>query len=164
MFDAGIPSTTYMDNEPPPYQPSAVIPSLPATQYCIQPVPTMTVTQPQAPYFCYCLAISEVFPPCHPKVIYQQPVPVCVVEAGLHQTGRRLADSPSFSTCPSCHENVVTTISFHSGLLTWLLCTAIMCLGFLTGCCLIPFCVNATKDVHHFCPRCNCCIYKYRRL
>ncbi|XP_056391398.1 lipopolysaccharide-induced tumor necrosis factor-alpha factor homolog isoform X2 [Hyla sarda] len=154
MFDKKIPSTANMDDEPPAYQPPAITPYLSTPQYCLQPVPTMTHPQ----------AISHIVTPCQPKVIYHQPVPVCIVETGTHPIGRCLVDSPSPATCPSCHENVVTRVTFHSGLLTWLLCVAIMFLGLVAGCCLIPFCMNATKDVDHFCPRCECHLFKYKRL
>ncbi|XP_077129682.1 LITAF domain-containing protein-like isoform X2 [Ranitomeya variabilis] len=87
-----------------------------------------------------------------------QPVP------NVTSQGGRLVDSPSLTICPSCHENVTTRVSFNSGLFTWLLCVAIMFFGFVAGCCLIPFCINATKDVDHFCPRCDCRIFKYKRL
>ncbi|XP_075687443.1 lipopolysaccharide-induced tumor necrosis factor-alpha factor homolog [Rhinoderma darwinii] len=154
MLDSKIPSTTNMDNDPPAYQPPALPSFMSTPQYCMQPVPTMTQLQ----------AISETVTPCQPKVIYHQPVPVCIVETVTCQISGSLVDSPSPTMCPSCHDNVVTRVTFHSGLLTWLLCMAIMCLGFVVGCCLIPFCMNATKDVDHFCPRCDCHIFKYKRL
>ncbi|XP_077129680.1 lipopolysaccharide-induced tumor necrosis factor-alpha factor homolog isoform X1 [Ranitomeya variabilis] len=152
MFDPKIPSTTNMDNSPPVYQ-ASVPPYQSTPQYCLQPVPNVTSQ-----------AISAIATPCHPTVIYNQPVPVCVVETGTCQYGGRLVDSPSLTICPSCHENVTTRVSFNSGLFTWLLCVAIMFFGFVAGCCLIPFCINATKDVDHFCPRCDCRIFKYKRL
>ncbi|XP_073398928.1 lipopolysaccharide-induced tumor necrosis factor-alpha factor homolog isoform X2 [Dendrobates tinctorius] len=144
MFDPKIPSTTNMDQTP---------------------------------------AISTIATPGQQTVIYKQPVPVCVVETGTCQYegscfhipctdwtyscllwGGRLVDSPSLTICPSCRENVTTRVSFNSGRFTWLLCVAIMFFGFAAGCCLIPFCINATKDVDHFCPRCDCRIFKYKRL
>ncbi|XP_075037617.1 lipopolysaccharide-induced tumor necrosis factor-alpha factor homolog isoform X2 [Mixophyes fleayi] len=160
MIDLKIPNTSNMDEKsihPPAYQPTA--PQILSTpQYCMQPVPT--ITQPQA--------ISEIGTTCQPKAICQQPVPVCTIEIGTQRTavciGGILVDSPGATTCPFCHENIVTRVNFRSGLLTWLLCAAIMFLGFVIGCCFIPFCMNATKDVDHYCPRCHGHIYKYKRL
>ncbi|RMZ93721.1 lipopolysaccharide-induced tumor necrosis factor-alpha factor -like protein [Brachionus plicatilis] len=41
------------------------------------------------------------------------------------------------------------------GLATWLLSGGIALLGCIFGCCLIPFFIDACKDVEHYCPNCN---------
>lgn len=73
-------------------------------------------------------------------------------------------DTPSPTTCPSCHQSVVTRTVHRSGLLTWLIFGALLLFGCWFGCCLIPFCVDGCKDVDHYCPNCNHHFYKYKRL
>lgn len=34
----------------------------------------------------------------------------------------------------------------------------------IAGCCLIPFCIDALKDVDHTCPKCSALLGSYKRL
>ncbi|RNA35821.1 lipopolysaccharide-induced tumor necrosis factor-alpha -like protein [Brachionus plicatilis] len=71
-----------------------------------------------------------------------------------------LGDSPIQVTCPNCRANVVTYVIPQSGLFTWLLAGALCFFGF----CLIPFFVDACKDVEHFCPNCKLTVGKKKKL
>merc|ERR1711865_1194724 len=67
-------------------------------------------------------------------------------------------------TCPNCNADVTTKLSHKVGLGTWGACfvigcfvplmTGCVCPTFL-GCCFVPFCLDATKDVKHTCPNCK---------
>nr|XP_006822301.1 PREDICTED: lipopolysaccharide-induced tumor necrosis factor-alpha factor homolog [Saccoglossus kowalevskii] len=74
-------------------------------------------------------------------------------------------DFPVNVRCPSCHTDIVTVLNYTSGVLAWVIC-GIICLlgGWLLCLCLIPFCINACKDVVHSCPNCHAVIGKYDRL
>ena len=62
---------------------------------------------------------------------------------------------PVATRCPHCHADVVTRVEKHSGLMTWLSCGGLACVGCWLGCCLIPFCIDDLKDSHHHCPQCK---------
>jgi len=70
--------------------------------------------------------------------------------------GARWSEVPQFATCNSCNEQVMTSVSYVAGSLTWLLCFIIVIFcGWLFCLCLIPFCIDGCKDVIHSCPNCN---------
>ncbi|OWK53212.1 Lipopolysaccharide-induced tumor necrosis factor-alpha factor [Lonchura striata] len=73
-------------------------------------------------------------------------------------------DRPVQMCCPSCNQMIVTRLSYDSGALTWLSCGGLCLLGCIAGCCLIPFCIDALKDVDHTCPKCNTLVGSYKRL
>ncbi|NWU60473.1 LITAF factor, partial [Pterocles burchelli] len=73
-------------------------------------------------------------------------------------------DRPVQMCCPSCNQMIVTRLSYDSGALTWLSCGGLCLLGCIAGCCLIPFCIDALKDVDHTCPNCNALVGSYKRL
>ncbi|XP_075371130.1 lipopolysaccharide-induced tumor necrosis factor-alpha factor [Mycteria americana] len=73
-------------------------------------------------------------------------------------------DRPVQMCCPSCNQMIVTRLSYDSGALTWLSCGGLCLLGCIAGCCLIPFCIDALKDVDHTCPNCSALIGSYKRL
>ncbi|KFQ42882.1 PREDICTED: lipopolysaccharide-induced tumor necrosis factor-alpha factor [Nestor notabilis] len=83
-------------------------------------------------------------------VYVQQPVAFC--------------DRPVQMCCPSCNQIIVTRLSYNSGALTWLSCGGLFLFGCVAGCCLIPFCVDALKDVDHSCPNCSTLLGSYKRL
>ncbi|KAK4474837.1 hypothetical protein MN116_001952 [Schistosoma mekongi] len=73
-------------------------------------------------------------------------------------------DKPANLRCPSCGKNISTQLEYHNGLLTYASCVCIFLFGGACGCCLIPFCVKACKDVDHKCPSCQRYIGSFRRL
>ncbi|NWR14229.1 LITAF factor, partial [Emberiza fucata] len=73
-------------------------------------------------------------------------------------------DRPVQMVCPSCNQVIVTRLSYDSGALTWLSCGGLCLLGCIAGCCLIPFCIDALKDVDHTCPKCSALVGSYKRL
>ncbi|KAK6476119.1 cell death-inducing p53-target protein 1-like [Huso huso] len=76
----------------------------------------------------------------------------------------KLPDSPTPTQCPSCQQFVTTETSRKAGNTVWLLCIMAVMFGCFLGCCLIPFCVHACKDVVHKCPKCQSKIQKIQRL
>ncbi|XP_041813447.1 cell death-inducing p53-target protein 1 homolog [Chelmon rostratus] len=67
---------------------------------------------------------------------------------------------PGQTACPHCQQTVITKTEHTTGLLTW-----VACFGFsMFGCCCIPFCIDACKDVEHHCPSCHNVIYVYKRI
>ncbi|XP_041073686.1 cell death-inducing p53-target protein 1-like [Polyodon spathula] len=76
----------------------------------------------------------------------------------------KLTDSPTPTQCPSCQQFVTTEISRKVGNTVWLLCIMAVMFGCFLGCCLIPFCINAHKDVVHMCPKCRSTIHTMKRL
>ncbi|NXI75141.1 LITAF factor, partial [Rhipidura dahli] len=73
-------------------------------------------------------------------------------------------DRPVQMCCPSCNQMIVTHLSYDAGALTWLSCGGLCLLGCIGGCCLIPFCIDALKDVDHTCPKCSALLGSYKRL
>lgn len=62
---------------------------------------------------------------------------------------------PVRTICPHCSADVTTGIRKQSGLMTWLSCLGLTCIGCFFGCCLIPFVCDACKDTEHWCPNCS---------
>ncbi|XP_054246951.1 lipopolysaccharide-induced tumor necrosis factor-alpha factor [Indicator indicator] len=101
----------------------------------------------------------------HPYV--GQPAPVnnpIAVQTVYVQQPVVFHDRPIQMCCPSCNQMIVTRLSYESGALTWLSCGGLFLVGCIGGCCLIPFCIDALKDVDHTCPNCHALIGSYKRL
>ncbi|KAM4657202.1 lipopolysaccharide-induced tumor necrosis factor-alpha factor [Amazona ochrocephala] len=99
----------------------------------------------------YVVQPSPTHNPITVQTVYvQQPVVFC--------------DRPVQMRCPSCNQIIVTHLSYDSGALTWLSCGGLFLLGCVAGCCLIPFCIDALKDVDHSCPNCSTLLGSYKRL
>lgn len=88
-------------------------------------------------------------------IVYQQPQLV---------VGMRFFEYPVSMTCPHCQASIVTATDYTPGTLTWLSCGATALVGCWLGCCLIPFCIDALKDVIHSCPNCKTQVGVYRRM
>ncbi|KAJ8251517.1 hypothetical protein GJAV_G00222200 [Gymnothorax javanicus] len=102
--------------------------------------------------------------PGGPNPVVYQPPPAGVTPVGPQVVlVAGLAEVPSQTQCPHCHQLVVSRTSYQSGLLTWLICGGLAIVG-CWPCCLIPFCVDACQDVVHHCPSCNKPLFVYRRL
>ena len=56
-----------------------------------------------------------------------------------------LSDHPTACICPYCHQSIVTRVEKSNGVTVWLSAAAICVLGFVIGCCLIPFCIDEMK-------------------
>ncbi|XP_059958180.1 lipopolysaccharide-induced tumor necrosis factor-alpha factor homolog [Mesoplodon densirostris] len=84
----------------------------------------------------------------NPPAYYTQPVPAPNANAIAVQTVRvqqpiSFFDRTVQMCCPSCNKMIVTQLSYNASALTWLSCRSLCLLGFMAGCCFIPFCVDA---------------------
>ena len=63
--------------------------------------------------------------------------------------------------CPHCQVDMITTVRYEPGMLTWISMGIMFLLGFLI-CCWIPLLIDALKDVVHSCPSCHykCGVHK----
>ncbi|XP_076450921.1 LITAF domain-containing protein-like [Babylonia areolata] len=71
---------------------------------------------------------------------------------------------PCLIACQHCNATVTTTTAYSVGTATWLSCVIVCFVGFWLGCCLIPFCLDACKDVIHTCPNCRQNVGRYSRM
>ncbi|XP_062467795.1 lipopolysaccharide-induced tumor necrosis factor-alpha factor isoform X1 [Pezoporus occidentalis] len=103
----------------------------------------------------------------NPSPYVEQPSPMhnpITVQTVYVQQPVVFCDRPVQMCCPSCNQMIVTRLSYDSGALTWLSCGGLFLLGCVAGCCLIPFCIDALKDVDHSCPNCSTLLGSYKRL
>ena len=115
--------------------------------------------------------------PVYPAPQPTYPIPVQPPPQGAMQTAQAvIVQQPStvvmsFATgplpmmmqCPYCRATITTCITYREGTLTWLLVLG-MALFLIWPFCLIPFCIDGCKDVHHSCPNCRQQIAVYRRM
>nr|CUU97859.1 hypothetical transcript [Hymenolepis microstoma] len=119
-----------------------------STHGCISPsVPLLSCDVGKALVACGCV----------PPPVIQQPTTIVYA-------ANTLGPGPSRFYCTNCQREVLTNVSYESGLLTWLLVALICILGGFFGCCLLPFCCPSCKDVDHLCPVCNRRLGTYSRI
>jgi len=70
---------------------------------------------------------------------------------------------PKHMTCPKCHHNITTQLTYEVGDSAWSWCCCCVIIGCFLGCCFLPFYMDRFKDVVHNCPRCHHEIAKYSR-
>lgn len=75
-----------------------------------------------------------------------------------------LKSDSSVVQCPYCGRTGGTIIEHKSGLLAYLSCVGLSLIGCIFGCCLIPFCMDSTRDVQHRCSSCRQVLSTYERL
>ncbi|VDM31952.1 unnamed protein product, partial [Hydatigera taeniaeformis] len=93
-----------------------------------------------------------------------QPAQPYPPQATVVYTPAALGSGPSRFFCPTCQREVLTNVTYESGLLTWILVALICILGGPLFCCLIPLCCPPCKDVEHICPICGRLLGSYQRL
>ncbi|XP_076338959.1 lipopolysaccharide-induced tumor necrosis factor-alpha factor homolog [Tachypleus tridentatus] len=71
-------------------------------------------------------------------------------------------ETPVQTTCPNCHNTVVTTVDKKAGLFAYLM-ALIICLLFCP-CFWIPLVMDSCKDTEHTCPSCNAQLGTSKRL
>lgn len=72
-------------------------------------------------------------------------------------------DSPLTTTCPSCMNNITTSVTHEVGAMTWII-FAVLCILGCWLCAFIPFCVPSCKDAVHSCPNCRAVIGRHSRV
>ena len=104
-------------------------------------------------------------PPVYQPQVYQPGVPAGYAAA---QTVNYKA-TPVQVRCPNCHQDIITELSYDSGLLVWVVVGIMFLLGLfmlwpLWCCCWIPLVMNDLKDVQHSCPNCHHVCGTYKRM
>jgi len=94
----------------------------------------------------------------------QQPVTTNVAVTDPLIGKVNFAEIPQRHHCQFCQKDIVTEVRFENGMLTYIACGVLVILGCFFGCCLIPFCVDAAKDIVHVCPNCHNAVGKKTRL
>ncbi|KAJ0015755.1 hypothetical protein NQD34_014045 [Periophthalmus magnuspinnatus] len=69
----------------------------------------------------------------------------------------RLGRGGAFTLCPNCEQVVFTHTKKFNGESVWLM----SCIVSFVGLCLVPFCVDQLKSVHHMCPQCQATLHTY---
>jgi len=87
-----------------------------------------------------------------------------VVTQPAYTVVQHFRESPVRIKCQFCSADIVTSTFYETGTLTWVACFIIAIVGCWLGCCLIPFCMDACKDVIHQCPNCHQQVGRYNRM
>jgi len=99
----------------------------------------------------------DMTPSCPSVVVQNQPVTAKTPELryGPHQMT---------VLCPYCHNTVLTSIEYSTGLFSYVSSLVIMAMGCVCGCCLIPCCSEGFKNAEHTCPKCKQYLGIYHRM
>ncbi|XP_070554939.1 LITAF domain-containing protein-like [Ptychodera flava] len=101
--------------------------------------------------------------PPQPVAYTSQPTAINVMHTPVIATPI-FRDIPVRTSCANCRSDIVTRTEFEVGSMVWISCFVAVIFGLWLGCCLIPFCIPALKDVVHYCPNCNNVCGKFVRL
>uniref|UniRef100_A0AAZ3RSV6 LITAF domain-containing protein n=1 Tax=Oncorhynchus tshawytscha TaxID=74940 RepID=A0AAZ3RSV6_ONCTS len=75
-----------------------------------------------------------------------------------------MGDAPCLTQCSNCHQRVTTVVTNRPGVAAWAMCGLLTLMGFICGCCLIPFLVAGFQDAHHSCPLCHAHLHIHTRM
>ncbi|KAH3866887.1 hypothetical protein DPMN_030010 [Dreissena polymorpha] len=95
---------------------------------------------------------------------YGQQATTVVVAQPAYTVVQNFRESPVRIKCQFCQADIVTSTNYEIGILTVVACIVLACVGCDLGCCLIPFCMGACKNVVHQCPNCNQEVGRYNRI
>jgi lipopolysaccharide-induced tumor necrosis factor-alpha factor len=139
---------------------------------------------PPPPYY-------QPLPPLNPQSQVISPSTIYITPMNLQL---QVGSGPSRLRCPNCHADIVTQTKHKSGCLTWAICGSICAIGLFAPCAwlgckltlktlfnakiillivsnlfpkkgqLIPFCIDSTKDVQHYCSNCRAYIGTFDRM
>ncbi|KAJ8309787.1 hypothetical protein KUTeg_011652 [Tegillarca granosa] len=122
-------------------------------------------------YFAMSYPVQKLPPPAYeenpPASGYGEPVynpPSNVVVPMPVANVVRFQNSPVRMQCFACNKDIVTTTSYESGMMAWVVCFTLFAVLFTWFICCIPFCIKDLKDVKHSCPNCNQELGRYNRL
>lgn len=82
-------------------------------------------------------------------VVHPQPTVV------IQPLGGFLGHNPQPMQCPTCRQQIVSTVRYEIGIMTLLIAFLIFIFGGILCCFLIPFCVPGCQDAVHTCPACH---------
>jgi len=156
--DTTPPYPTSGPSNPPMPQPEGALPPPYPAQGVPPPAGGYQNTQPPPGYF------SGQSPQVAPSGVPVQQAGYPVAAPAAIIVGARWSEVPQLATCSTCNEQVMTSVAYVAGSMTWLLCFIIVIFcGWLFCLCLIPFCMDGCKDVIHSCPNCNRNLGVYKR-
>mmetsp|Transcript_29552 Transcript_29552/g.41570 ORF Transcript_29552/g.41570 Transcript_29552/m.41570 type:complete len:129 (+) Transcript_29552:109-495(+) len=126
-----------------------------------QPLP------PSAPYTAYhATPTPYLYPPVQPMGQPTQTVIIVDDRQALLQQPQQMiwGELPQRCICQFCGKQIVSSVTYEAGTLTWLVAGGLCLVGCFLGCCLIPFAVDSMKDPVHVCPHCHHQIGKKSRI
>ncbi|RUS81057.1 hypothetical protein EGW08_011176 [Elysia chlorotica] len=135
--------STYPEAPPPKYEP-------PSAGYNNPDQPPMAGYPPPAATYQPATYAPPAQQYSHSTVVVAQPMVGAIGGSLMHYS-----QSPALIVCQHCQATVTTSTDYTTGVMTWLLAGGVCLVGCWLGCCLIPFCIDAGKDVIHTCPNCK---------
>ncbi|KAM3623638.1 uncharacterized protein V6R79_013597 [Siganus canaliculatus] len=159
---------------PPSYSASLSSPTTPPPSYqeavTVQPDPFPVLAPPTLPPAVTSQSSTLIFHPATqigatPTVSSRVSQTVIVSQPQRTRTisVAHLRDVPGVVRCPHCHHVVTTQVTYLPGRAAYCLCILLTAMGFVCGCCLIPFVVRSFQDAHHSCPHCGKQLHIYTR-